>query len=479
MHPYVLVFIGGLVDETRLELEIVTPLQRFGEEEFLVHTSTLIEVHDYPTLFEAMLAGMVVVAREGDQQAFLVNLIRPPSRSVEEPATESVIRGPRDGFTEILDTNLALIRRRLKTDQLRIRSYRAGKLSRTEVRLLFLEGVADPKVVDEVSNRLSAIHIDGVLESNYIEEMIQDHPYSLFPTIQYTERPDVVAGSLLEGRVSILVDNTPFALIAPFQFWTALQASEDYYNNYIYATFVRMVRAIFIVMALMLPALYVAITTYHQEMLPTNLLFSVAAAREATPFPALVEAILMEITFEALREAGVRLPRPVGQAVSIVGALVIGQAAVQAGIVSAPMVIVVSLTGIASFTIPRFNMSFAIRILRFPMIFLAGSFGLFGIVFGLFVLGIHLTGIRTVGVPYLTPLAPFTITGIKDVVGRAPIWKMNPRPTQIAKQDQERFPQGATQEIHQPSFGTRTSIAKRWYLSQKQKRNQKGGNNST
>ncbi len=307
--------------------------------------------------------------------------------------------------------------------------------------------------------------------------MIQNQPYSLFPTVQFTERPDVVVGSLLEGRVSILVDNTPFALIAPFQFWTALQASEDYYNNYIYGTFVRLVRAIFIIMALLMPSLYVAITTYHQEMLPTNLLFSVAAAREATPFPALVEAILMEITFEALREAGVRLPRPVGQAVSIVGALVIGQAAVQAGIVSAPMVIVVSLTGIASFTIPRFNMSFAIRILRFPIIFLAGSFGLFGIVFGLLLLGIHLTGIRTLGVPYLTPLAPFTSSGIKDVLVRAPIWKMKPRPIHIAKKNQDRFPKGFAQSIKQQTFSGRIAIAKRWYLSKKQK--QEGGEEST
>ena len=448
---FTLLYINGMVDLLRLEEELIGPLSQANQLGVgSVNIGGIRQATEYKQVVQALVSGFVVIASASSKKVLLANLVSTPNRGVQEPQTEAVIRGPREGFSEPLEINMALIRRRLKSDKLRMKYWHIGTESRTEVRLLYLQGIAQNEIVEEVARRISNIRIDGVLESNYIEEMIRDHPVNLLPTVQYTERPDAVVSALLEGKVAIVVDNSPMVLILPMQFWSAFQSSEDYYSDYIYATFIRIIRSIFVVIALVLPSLYVAITTFHQEMLPTNLLFSVAAAREATPFPALIEALMMEITFEALREAGVRLPRPVGQAVSIVGALVIGEAAVQAGIVSAPMVIVVSVTGIASFTIPRFNMSFAIRILRFPLIILAGTLGLFGIVFGLMALVINMTGIRSVGVPYMTPLAPLTITGLKDLVIRAPIWKMNQRPAQLVKDNQIRVPYNQPPMEEQP-----------------------------
>ncbi|WP_400161826.1 spore germination protein [Brevibacillus sp. TJ4] len=441
LDRYLILFFSGFVDQQRLEEEVIAPLKKRGtKRDGRFNTVDVANESSFSEVLNALLSGMVIIARQGDTQIEIVNVVQIPHRSVSEPQTEAVIRGPREGFTELLEINLALIRKRLRSEKLRVTGMKIGTLSKTEVCLLHMEGIAQPHIVEEMQRRLNSISIDAILESNYIEEIIRDHRYSIFPTMQYSERPDMVVGSLLEGKVAVLVDNTPMALIAPFQFWSGLQASEDYYTNFYFSTFIRMIRAVFIFMALLFPSLYVAITTFHHEMLPTNLLFSVAAAREATPFPALVEVLLMEITFEALREAGVRLPRPVGQAVSIVGALVIGQAAVQAGIVSAPMVIVVSITGIASFTIPRFNMSFALRILRFPLIVLAGSMGLFGILLGLFALTIYMTGIRSFGVPYLTPLAPLSLPGLKDLLIRAPFWTMHKRPQQMVKENTIRVP---------------------------------------
>ncbi|CAN7188675.1 spore germination protein [Paenibacillus sp. LjRoot153] len=421
-----IVYISGLVDAERIEREITKPLSEAQPttETLSSHllTPEVKQTNLFETLIDSLLIGFVMIAEQGERQVLLANLACLPHRNIEQPETESGVRGPREGFTEHLETNVALLRRRLKTDKMRIKTWQIGALSQTEVRLIYLEGIADQEIVDEIIKRLSAIHIDAVLESSYIEELIRDNPFSIFPTMEYTERPDVVAGALLEGKVSIFTNNTPFVLIAPFQFWSAFQSSEDYYLMFTSATFIRFIRSLSIILALLLPSLYVAITTFHPEMLPTNLLLAVAGAREASPFPAMVEALIMEITFEALREAILRLPRIMGQTVSIVGALVIGQAVVQAGIVSTPMVIVVSVTGIASFMIPRYNMTFSIRIMRLLLLLLAGTLGFVGILLGLFTLALYLTGIRSVGVPYLSPIGPLRLKGLRDFLVRSPHW---------------------------------------------------------
>lgn len=396
-------------------------------------------VEDYNTIVDGMLSGGAVVFINAHVQCFLVSLVGYERRSISEPITEGLVRGPREGFTENLRTNTSLLRRRLKSPNLIFESITVGRVTNTKLAISYVRGLCDPTLVEEVKKRLSRIKIDSVMESSYIEEMIEDSPYSPFPQVQHTERPDKVAESLMAGRVAIFTDNTPFVLVVPGEFVTYIQSPEDYYERYFFASFVRLLRYFALGMSLLLPSLYIAIITYHQEMIPTPLLISIAASREGVPFPALVEALIMEISFEALREAGLRLPRPVGQAISIVGALVVGEAAVSAGIVSPLMVIVVAITGIASFVNPSFSMAMSTRLLRFPLMLLAGTLGLFGVMVGLLVILVHMAGLRSFGVPYLAPFTPFNKEGMKDALIRAPWWALQNRPQQLSKDNPYRM----------------------------------------
>ncbi|MGG6314179.1 spore germination protein [Paenibacillus macerans] len=436
-----LVYIEGIIKVEDVQEHILRPLilgltqnPDPGEEIYplsltRVSLSQTQVSNDWGTVINAVLTANVAIFVERMDEVLLFSVKGGSRRSVEEPQTEAVIRGPREGFTELLRINTALIRFKIKTEQLKLIDLVIGKMTKTDVALAYIEGIAEEKLIADVKDRLESIDIDGILESGYIEEWIEDNPSSPFPQMQYSERPDTVAAQLLEGRVAIFVDGTPFVLIAPVTLWQLLQASEDYYERFFISNMIRWIRIFFLFLALFLPGLYIAVTTYHQDMLPSTLILSIAAAREAIPFPALVEAFIMEISFEALREAGIRLPKTVGQAVSILGALVIGQAAVQAGIVSAPMVIVVSLTGIASFTIPRFSLAVTVRMLRFPIMVLAGVFGLFGIVIGAIWIVVHLTQLKSFGVPYMTGVSPYKAEDMKDIFSRVPIWKMKNRPS--------------------------------------------------
>ncbi|WP_438824720.1 spore germination protein [Bacillus sp. JJ1474] len=432
-----IIFIEGLSDNDSIEKYVLSPLmQEVGHEsktidKFLEQKLPVSKVNRVQLLadcIESISSGKPILLFEGEKDGFSLGLAKWEKRSIEEPSAESVIRGPREGFTESLQVSTSQLRRIIKSPALKIRTMKIGTYTKTTVALAYIKELADKTLIEEINNRLQRIQIDGILESEYIEEMIEDNPYSPFPQILSTERPDIVCGNLLEGRAAILVEGSPFCLVAPISFFSLLQSQEDYYQRFMISTFIRWLRYVFFGVSLLLPSLYVAVTTFHQEMVPTALLLSIAAARETVPFPALVEVFLMEITFEALREAGVRLPKQVGAAVSIVGALVIGQAAVQAGIVSAPMVIVVAITGIASFMIPRYIAGIAIRLLRFPIIFLAGTLGLLGIVMGILAIVIHLCSLRSFGEPYLAPLAPLKGHELRDVLWRSPLWMMDKRP---------------------------------------------------
>lgn len=425
--PSILVYIAGLVDQQRIERELIVPLQMLPADKKMeilpIRTPSVQQAENDSDIIEALLSGMAAVTLPGYDRVLLANVSSAPHREISEPGTETVIQGPRESFTEVLDTNIALVRRTIKSESLRMKSYTFGSKVIYKVRILFMDGITDPKLVEELSRRMEGVKLDGILESNYLAETLKERPLSMFPTIQHSERPDVVCTALLKGKVAIISDNSPFALIAPFTFWEAFQSVEDSYIMYSSATFLRFIRSLFIMLALLLPSLYVAISTYHVEMMPTNLLLSLAGSREHAPFPAMVEAMIMESVFEALREAIVRLPRILGQAVSVVGALVIGQAIVQAGVVSIPMIIVVSITGIASLMIPRYEMSFAIRILRIMLLLLAGTFGLFGIAIGIFFTQVYLTGLRSFGTPYLSPIVPFHWKGMMNLLIRKPYGK--------------------------------------------------------
>lgn len=454
-NHWLVIYLSSLVEEQMIDDHILKPLiftstrqddsidenEQDQDDQMISIGSTHLTGH-ISDIVKDVLTGQAAVLTLGSSDAMLVNVTSKSQRSLEEPPSEPVIRGPRDGFIEKISTNIGLIRNRIKTSRLKMESYTIGELTQTQVVITYIAGIASEAVVEEVRNRVSRIQIDGILDSGYIEEFIEDNPYSPFPLVHSTERPDVVAAELLEGKVGILVDTSPFVLIAPMTFWNGLQASEDYYIRWPIATFVRWIRFLFIIIAILAPPLYVAITTFHQEMIPTNLVLSIASSREPVPFPALIEALLMEIIFEALREAGIRLPKQIGQAISIVGALVIGQASVQAGIISAPIVIIVSITGIAAFTIPRYSFANGIRLLRFPMLFLAGTLGLYGIVLGALCILLHITSLRSFGIPYFAPIAPLAFKNLKDVLIRAPIWAKTRRPQESGSNNLVREPSG-------------------------------------
>jgi spore germination protein KA len=356
-------------------------------------------------------------------------------RGVDEPQTESVVRGPRDGFVETLRVNTALVRRRLKDPSLRVKNIQVGERTKTDIALMYIDGLVDPDVLAEVKRRIKEIKIDGALESGYIEQYIEDHPWSPFPQIQNTERPDKVTSNLLEGKIAIFVDGTPFVLIAPAIFTQFYQSPEDYYERFMIGTLVRIIRVISMFIALFLSSLYIAFSSFHPEMIPSRLAIAMTAGRSTVPFPSIIEAFVMEIAIEILREASVRLPGPIGPTIGIVGALVVGQAAVQAGIVSPLMVIIVAMTTIGSFVTPSYSAAIALRMLRFPMMIAAGMFGLYGIMLFIIIIIIHLCSIKSFGVPYLAPFSPMRIRDNKDTILRVPLYRMNQRPTPFETRD--------------------------------------------
>ncbi|MGZ7442729.1 spore germination protein [Paenibacillus sp. TH7-28] len=451
-----LIYVDGLVNANALEqvvLKLMMPegvpggienAESLGAiiEEQLVAISRIRVVHQISEIVDGILKANIAVLTDGETKAWLADLEGAEKRAIEEPSAELSVRGPRDGFTETLRINTSLIRKRIRSEKLKMESLNIGEFTRTDIVIAYIEGVVSDSVLKEVRRRIQRIEIDGVLESGYIEEFIEDAPWSPFPQIQNTERPDIVSASLLEGKVAILVDNTPFVLIVPMTFWSGLQAVEDYYERSVYTTFIRLIRYFLLNISLLLPSLFVSLSTFHQQLIPTNLLISIAAAREGVPFPTVIETLLMELMFEGLREAGIRLPKPIGSAVSIVGALVIGQAAVQAGIVSATVVIIVATTGISSFVIPRYNLGTAYRMLRFPILILAGVLGLYGVIAGIFIIAIHLLGLRSFGVPYMSPMAPQISGNLKDVFIRTPRWSMPRRPLLNSGPNKKRVPEG-------------------------------------
>ena len=389
-------------------------------------------------IFSAIINGSLVIAMNHLDKAISVNMMTDEKRSVTEPSSQTVVRGPKDGFIESISTNVSLIRRRIRNQNLHFEQYTIGEATQTPVYIGFVKGIANEAILQEVRNRIKKIKVSAIFESGNIEELIADKSFTLFPLALNTERPDTVAANLMEGKIVILIDGTPFALLVPAVFVNFFEMAEDYYSSFFLGSFVRMIRYLSFMIALLTPSLYVGVLTYHHELLPTTLLLSVIAQREGVPFPAVVEVLIMEITFEILREAGVRMPRVIGQMVSIVGALVIGQAAAEAGIISNIMIIIVSITAIANFVSPVYSFAAASRLLRFILIIFSASLGLYGVLLILVAMVAHLSSLRSFGVPYLAPIAPFIIEDQKDVFVRFPFWKMKNRPKYLRTESEQK-----------------------------------------
>ncbi|MGG4043518.1 MULTISPECIES: spore germination protein [Paenibacillus] len=429
-----LIYVDGLIDKDIIQSVILKPLMYEGIPQGIGPIDSIAQMCDQQlfailqtkkvnTFHDAaddILKGNLAILADGEASVLLTNVAQFEARSIEEPSTEASLRGTRESFTETLRTNTTMLRRIIVTPNLKMESFHIGKLTQTEVVLAYIEGIVSASMLDEIRSRIQQIDLQGVLESGYIEESIEDTNFSPFPQMLSSERPDVVSSGLLEGRVGILVGGSPIALIVPMTFWDGLQAPDDYYERFMYVTMNRWIRYLFALFAILFPSVYIALTTFHPEMVPPKLMLSITGLREQAPFPTVIEVFIMEFMFEGLREAGIRLPQQIGPLVSIVGALVIGQAAVQAGIISAPIVIVVSAAGISSFVIPRYRFGYPMRMLRFPLLVLSGIFGLFGTAIGMIAILSHLIHLSPLGTPYLQPVAPTRKSRVKNVFLRWP-----------------------------------------------------------
>ena len=385
-------------------------------------------------MIDEFLSGNTVMLAEGCAGGIVIGSKGFSKRSIAEPQSETVVRGPREGFTESISDNTSLIRRKIRDENLRVDHMTVGTRTKTDICIVYINGIARQAVVDEVKRRINRINVDSILESGYIEQYIEDHPLSPFSTVGNTEKPDVAASKLLEGRVVILVNGTPFVLTVPMLFIECFQTTEDYYSRPLYASMTRVFRYFGFVVSIFAPAVYIALTAFHQELIPTTLLFSIADAREGTPFPVLVETLIMVLAFEMLREAGIRLPRPVGQTISIVGALVMGDAAVSAGLVGAPVVITVAFTAVSTFLVPSQNDSASV--LRIVMMVLASIIGWYGICMGFLAILVHLASLKSFGTNYFEDIS--WSENLQDSIIRMPLWMMKRRPRGTTGEDKVR-----------------------------------------
>ncbi|MBG9826528.1 MULTISPECIES: spore germination protein [Bacillus cereus group] len=354
-------------------------------------------------IVNTILSGNTVFLLENHDQSYIVSTGASIERSISEPPSQNVLRGPRDGFTESLQTNTILIFQRIKNPSLCIKQKTIGTITNTNIGIVYIQDIVNEGILNKLMHRINNIKLEGILESAYIEPYLLDDGYSPFPTIYHTERPDIVAAALLKGRIAIIVDKTPFVLIVPSLFQHFLQSNEDEYQSVYFSSFLRILRYSSFWASILLPSLFIAITCFHQEIIPTPLLMNLAAQRSGVPFPPIIEMLLMEITFEVFREAALRLPRTVANSISIVGALVIGEAAVQAGIVSSATIIIVACTAITNFTFPLYTLSLSTRLIRFGFLLCASIFGLYGVILGIIILLLHLCGVSSFGLEYFSP----------------------------------------------------------------------------
>ncbi|MCL2678283.1 MAG: spore germination protein [Clostridiales bacterium] len=447
-----LVFIDGLCDKEVLNHHVLKPLM---DAQFTLHLrgesalqyiyEEIISVSDAKTgekledLAGQVLSGVSALLLDGCRKYILFDVRQWQTRGIKEPETDVVVRGPREGFVETMKINMGMLRRKIKHSGLTFDPMQVGRYSVTDVCVVYLEGVARQEIVDEVKRRLSRIDIDGALESGYLEAFIEEAPLSVFPTVGHSEKPDVVAAKLLEGKVAVMIDGSPFVLTAPNFFAENFASAEDYYTRFHYHSLLRLIRWAAFLVSVLLPGFYVAVTTYHQEFIPPALLLVMAAAEENTPFSGGFSVLLMSLVYEILREAGVRLPRQIGQSVSIVGALIMGDAAVSANIISPAVLIIIGVTVVATFvTSPLNELS---TLLRLVFLFAGWFMGGFGLLLAGMAVMLYLCSLRSFSVPYLAPLAPLRPGYLGDVFIRLPLWLLQKRPPYITK-NARRMPPG-------------------------------------
>lgn len=441
-----LIYVDGMADKILLDDYVLESLMQEGDpiksvydvKDKILTVSDIKEVEKLSEGIKAMLSGDTLMMIDSLEAAYVIGTRLWPARGVGEPSSETVVRGAREGFTETVRFNTALIRRRIRDSRLKMAGKSIGVRSKTDVIVTYIEDIVNTDVLDELYDRLDKIDIDAILDSGYIEQMIEDNKLSPFPQVQSTERPDVVAAALYEGRIAVLVDNSPFAIIVPATLPNLFQSPDDYYQRWLNASITRVIRTFALILSVMLPALYVAITSFHTAIIPTRLAYSIAASREGVPFPAFIEALIMEISLALLLEAIVRLPRPIGATIGIVGGLIIGQSAVSAGIVSPIMIIIIGATAITEFISPNYGVTVGLRLIRFLLLIASAIAGLYGIMLGLLVVLTHLIRLKSFGIPYLAPAVNPNVNDFKDLFVRLPFKYFKKRPSYMNTKDKVR-----------------------------------------
>lgn len=410
-------------------------------QEFVRHNSLGIadvkKLENLDESIDAMLAGNAVFFIDGYDKAMKISSKGYPSTGVMEAESEKVLRGSREGFSDSVKSNSALVRKRLRDTRLKVEEYKIGVRSHTLTQVLYMDDLVHEGLLEEVKERLEEFQIDGILDSGMLEQLTEDVWYSPFPQYQTTERPDRAVQEILKGKVVILCDNSPEALILPGNFSSFMESSEDWYHRFEMASFLRILRYLAVIMATVLPGLYLAVIRFHTQILPSALILSFAEAREGVPFSSVVELIFLELAFELIREAGVRVPGSLGNAIGIVGGLVIGQAAVEANLVSPIVVMIVALTALGSMTVPNEEFAAAFRLVKYGFLILGGYLGIYGIVLGVYLVIGHLAGLISFGIPYLVPFIKKEQKGSRgEGVMRVPLRKRVLRPL-YAREEQK------------------------------------------
>ncbi|WP_433742262.1 spore germination protein [Falsibacillus pallidus] len=426
-----LVYLSTITNEDTIQNLILKPM--IEKSEGIISQTVFVdevkEINQKDDLPLALLDGNVLLLMEDESIIYSLGAHESKNRSVEEPVNELIIRGSHEGFVEDLRSNLNLIRKRVTNADLQICFRTLGTETHTKMAYLYIKDLANPELVQELERRLSYVDVDFIDSPGQLEEYIEDSPYSPFPQMLNTERPDRVTSQLLDGRIVLLCNGSPSALVFPITFFSFYQSPDDYNSRWHVGSFFRFIRLLSFFVAAGLPALYIAIVSFHYEVIPLDLVFTIKGSLEYVPVPPLVEALMMQIILELLKEAAIRLPGPIAQTLGVVGGLVIGTAIVQANIVSNTMIVVVALTAIASFVVPNTEMATSVRILGFPLMLSAAFLGFIGMTFAFIFLVIHLCKLESFGSPYFSPLAPFRSKDFKDTFIRLPLWKMSTRPS--------------------------------------------------
>ncbi|MTV50803.1 spore germination protein [Heliobacillus mobilis] len=410
-------FYQSLTDSNQIQEFLIGPLVEFTPpadkplcakdlKDQLTYCHVVKEVFSFDDTLKSIITGMTFVHIDGYEWGLALDFLGQHGRSVSEPHTETVVQGPYDAFVEDIRINLYLLRTRLATPDFIAENIPAGERESGPINLLYIDGLTNPKVIREIRRRLESIDVDMLYNVGQLEQFIEDRPFSLFSQMITSERPDRTISFLMEGAVAVLLNGSPLALIAPVTLWSQVHSPEDIYYRWPISTFARLLRVIGVLTTIFLPAVYTAMVVFHPEMLPTDLMLAIASAREHVPFPTAFSLLFLEIAFDFIREAALRVPKMIGPTIGIVGAIIIGQAVVEAGIVSPVAIIVAAITGLAGFSIPQYSLVNSFRIARLFLLFLANFLGFYGVLIGLVVLVHHLAGLKSLGVPFLSPFSP-------------------------------------------------------------------------